>query len=63
MGSALGLVLANIILTEFEKVIVSKLIDSGIIKFYHRYVDDTLALIKMSDIPKSSPNLTPLIMT
>ena len=52
MGSALGPVLANIIFTEFEKVIVSKLIDSGIIKFYRRYVDDTLALIKISDIPE-----------
>ena len=50
MGSALGPVLANIILTEFEKTIVSNLIKSGTIKFYRRYVDDTLALIKPSDI-------------
>ena len=51
MGSSLGPVLTNIILTEFEKRIVSDLINSGIIKFYHRYVDDTLILLKLSDIP------------
>ena len=49
MGSSLGPVLANIILTEFEKEVVSELIKSGIIKFYQCYVDDTLALIKPSD--------------
>ena len=46
MGSALGPVLANIIMTELEKLILSKLIESGIIKFYIRCVDDTLVLIK-----------------
>ena len=51
MGCSLGPVLANIILTEFEKTVVSDLIRSGIIKFYKRYVDDTLVLIKPSDIP------------
>ena len=50
MGSSLGPVLANIILTEFEKEVVSELIKSGIIKFYRRYVDDTLALVKPGDI-------------
>ena len=44
MGSALGPVLANIILSEFEKLIVSDLIKSGVIRFYRRYVDDTLVL-------------------
>ena len=29
-------VLANIILTEFEKLIVFDLVDSGLIKFYRR---------------------------
>ena len=52
MGSALGPVLANIILSGFEKLIVSDLIKSGVIKFYRRYVDDTLVLIKPSDIPE-----------
>ena len=51
MGSSLGPVLANIILTEFERVIISDLISSGTIQFYKRYVDDTLVLIKPSDIP------------
>ena len=51
MGSALGPVLANIILSEFEKLIVSDLIKSGVIRFYRRYVDDTLVLVKPSDIP------------
>ena len=50
MGSSLGPVLANIILTEFERLIVSELIADGTIKFYKRYVDDTLVLIKPSDI-------------
>ena len=42
--------LANIILTEFENIVVSDLISSGIVKFYRRYVDDTLVLMKPSDI-------------
>ena len=50
MGSSLAPVLANIILTEFERVIVSYLINDGVIKFYKYYVDDTLVLIKPSDI-------------
>ena len=51
MGSCLAPVLANIILTELEKVIVDDLVRSGIVKFYRRCVDDTLVLIKPSDIP------------
>ena len=51
MGSCLAPVLANIILTEFEKVIVNDLINTGIIAFYRRYVDDTLVLMKPKDIP------------
>ena len=50
MGSSLAPVLANIILTEFEKAIVDDLIQTGTIAFYRRYVDDTLVLIKQ-DIP------------
>ena len=34
MGGSLGPVFANIILTEFEQVIINPLINSGIIKFY-----------------------------
>ena len=50
MGSPLGPVLANIILTEFENVIVKPLIDTGGQKFYCRYKDDTLAMIKKDKI-------------
>ena len=46
MGSSLAPLLANIILTEFEKVAVTTLMKSGILKFYCRYVDDTLVLVK-----------------
>ena len=50
MGACLGPVLANIIMTELEKVVVDKMIDSGLIKFYARYVDDTLLLVKPADV-------------
>ena len=48
--SPLGPTLANIIMTEFETVIIKRLINSGIIVFYKRYVDDTLVLAKPTDI-------------
>ena len=50
MGSSLGPVLANVIMTEQEKVIIDDLITTGIIKFYIRYVDDTLVLTKPEHI-------------
>ena len=50
MGSSLGQVLANIILTEFENVIVKPLIERSVLKFYCRYVDDTLVMIKKDKI-------------
>ena len=50
MGSSIEPVLGNIILTEFERVIVSQLINDSVIKFYKRYVDGTLVLIKPFDI-------------
>ena len=53
MGGSLRPVLANIIMTERENVIVGKLIEDGIIKFYLRYVDDTLFVIKRTDIHAS----------
>ena len=52
MGASLGLVLANIIMTECEKVIVDNLLKKGTIKFYIRYVDDTLLLVRWQDIDK-----------
>ena len=55
MGAALGPVLANIIMTEMERVVVDQLIQSGKIKFYARYVDDTLLLVKPDDIDDILP--------
>ena len=49
MGSSLGSVLANVIMMEFERLVVDKLIKDGLIKFYIRYVDDTLVLAKAED--------------
>ena len=46
MGSPLGPVLASTILTAFENVIVKPLTETGVLKFYCRYVDDTLVMIK-----------------
>ena len=42
MGSSLGPLLANIILTEFENVIVEPLTETSVLKFYCRYIDVTL---------------------
>ena len=47
-----GSVLENIILTEFEKVVVTPLVESGILKFYCKCVNDTLALVKENQIDK-----------
>ena len=50
MGSSLGPVLAKIILTEFENVIVKLLIETSVRRFYCRYIDDTLVMIKKDKI-------------
>ena len=50
MGGSLGPVLANIIMTESEKVIAEKLMKEKVIMFYIRYVEDTLLVIKKRDI-------------
>ena len=50
MGSPLGPVLANIIMTEVESTIVKELVDKPLVKPYLRYVDDTLLLVKDKDI-------------
>ena len=46
MGFPLGPVLANIIMTESEKVIIKDLVGKSLIKVYMRYADDTLLLVK-----------------
>ena len=52
MGSSMGPLLANIIMTELENIVIKPLIDDGTIKFYGRYVDDTLVVVKPADIIK-----------
>ena len=50
IGSCLGSTFANIIiLTELEIKLVYSLFKDGLLRFYLRYVDDTLAFIKKSD--------------
>ena len=46
MGSSLGPLLANIIMTEMEKKIIKKFVDDRILLFYGRSVNDTLVVIK-----------------
>ena len=50
MGASLAPVLANIIMTELEREIVDDLLKTNVLKFYGRYVDDTLLLIKPESI-------------
>ena len=50
MRESLGPALANIIITECEKVIVDKLMKKKVFVFYTRYVDDTFLIIKKKDI-------------
>ena len=52
MGGSLGPVLANIIMTECEKVIVNQLIENDILKFYFRYFDDTLLVLGKKSLIK-----------
>ena len=37
-------------ITEVERLVVDKLIKDGLVKFYIRYVDSTLVLVKVKDI-------------
>ena len=50
MGGSLGPAIANTIMTECERVIVNRLIENKIVKFYIRYVDDTLLVLRKRDI-------------
>ena len=52
MGSSLGPVLANIIMTELEDVVIKPLITNGTIKFYTRFVEDTLLVTKPENVKK-----------
>ena len=46
MGGSLGPLLAYIIMTECEEKVLERLLEDGTIRFYTRFVDDTLLLIK-----------------
>ena len=50
MGSSLGPVLANVIMTQMESETVKPLETKGVIKHYMRYVNDTLLLIKPENV-------------
>ena len=50
LGLLLGLILANVIMPEFERLAVDKLIKDDLIRFYIRYVDDNLVLVKVENI-------------
>ena len=50
MGYPLRPLLANIFMIELEKDIIQKLIDRKFIKFYIRYIDDTILLVKGEEI-------------
>ena len=57
MGTSLGPLLADVIMTEVEKQVLAPLISDGTIPFYVRFVDDTLLLLKPSDISKINKSL------
>ena len=50
MGSSLGPLLANVIMTDHEEKVIKPLINDNTIKFYARYVDDTLFVIKRENV-------------
>ena len=57
MGSPLGPVLVNIIMTGLEKIIAKDLVDKSLIKLCIRYADDTLLLVKKKKILKLYMNV------
>lgn len=46
MSSSLGPILANVIMTKLQKKILQPVIESGNLKLYMRYIDETLLLAK-----------------
>ena len=57
MGGSLGPLLANIIMVELEAKVIRPLIEDGTIRFYTRFVDDTLLLLKEDDIERVKAEL------
>ena len=60
--SSLGPVLATIIVTQVEDVIIKPLIADATIKFYRRFLDDTLLIMKHKHIDKVTNLLTTFIL-
>ena len=60
MGSTLGPLMVNVIITELESVAVKYLLIKEYLKFYIRYMDDTLVLMNKSDVPIVSQTLNGL---
>ena len=58
MVSSLGSVMANIVMTELENKVVKPLMNDGTIKFYCRYVDDTLLVVKPQDVNRKNLQFT-----
>ena len=58
MISSLGSVMANIVMTELENKVVKPLMNDGTIKFYCRYVDDTLLVVKPQDVSRKNLQFT-----
>ena len=54
MISSLGSVMANIVMTEPENKVVKPLMNDGTIKFYCRFVDDTLLVVKPQDVSRKN---------
>ena len=50
VGGSLRPVLANIMMTECEKVMVNQLIENNIVKRYIKYVDGTLLILVIKNI-------------
>ena len=50
LGGSLGPVLANIMMTECEKVMVNQLLENNIVKFYIKYVDDNLLVLRKKNV-------------
>ena len=51
MGYPSDPVLANVTMTELERVVIKNLFNKRYLKFYIWFIDDTKVLMKKSDVP------------
>ena len=51
VGSPLGPLMANVTITKLKRMVVMDLFNKGYLKFYIRFIEDTLVLMKKSDVP------------